>query len=796
MNKLLAMFAAVALVFAALPLAALAALGDAILLRSGAEGEYGSPRALAEADGTVYMLADAVYTLAEGEDEFVRHELALNPDAAGLWEEDALDGETVMRHEAITIIAYEERPCLVVAGIANEYYADGETMGHCETVEGVWLYELTFDGEGRAALGAQIVELEWDDLIYASGDFEELAGIFLPFVMDGTLYLKSYDAGDNEILVATNLASGATELLYAADLTGGLSIEGMCAYKDGKILCETVAWGEPENAVALYALDFGAETLEPLAEFACPSADYPSGLAYRAESDTLYFAMNRETHAMPGIAPESMQAVAEIPVGHIYRATPVLTEDGFYIAADSEAAVRRNTDPALRTTTRLTVQNGYAASLDNAYYAFMNRYGDVEVVLTDSAEDLVQAMLGRSAAVDVYCVDVQSLGYDAAFSRGYMPAIQSDAVSAFVKSCYPFVQEACVKDGQVVAVPVEIYLQSGLGYNPGLLEQLGLSPEDLPGTWAEFFASLEPLAQKVAEVPGASLFAGDDDSASLPERLFGEMMNNYAAYIARPENEFAFDTPTFRTILEAYEGVHWDALGLPLPEEDGWEGEMGASGEMSMAVSAAPVIDADSSALFSMDAYTGADGYTAMSGYDALPLAIGEGAQPQTLASLLVAFVNPYSEHPEEATAFLETLVEEMDGVLKIEISPQNNAPLPKPHYQQELAAYDEQIAMLQKRLETADAQERPALEARIAQYGEQREQYALYDGWQASEESIGRYRAVAESIVLMRNIGLGSGNEEAYYTQMQQYLDGASTAGEFAAGMDRQLQMMMKEGA
>lgn len=99
------------------------------------------------------------------------------------------------------------------------------------------------------------------------------------------------------------------------------------------------------------------------------------------------------------------------------------------------------------------------------------------------------------------------------------------------------------------------------------------------------------------------------------------MMNNYAAYIARPENEFAFDTPTFRTILEAYEGVHWDALGLPLPEEDGWEGEMGASGEMSMAVSAAPVIDADSSALFSMDAYTGADGYTAMSGYDALPLA-------------------------------------------------------------------------------------------------------------------------------------------------------------------------------
>ena len=145
--------------------------------------------------------------------------------------------------------------------------------------------------------------------------------------------------------------------------------------------------------------------------------------------------------------------------------------------------------------------------------------------------------------------------------------------------------------------------------------------------------------------------------------------------------------------------------------------------------------------------------------------------------------------------AFLETLVREMNGVLKIHLSPENNEPLPKAQYQQELDAYDEQLAMLRKQLETADADTAGALEARIAQYEEQRERFARYDGWLASDQSIARYRSIAGNIAIKRNIGLSGDNEEAYYTQMQQYLDSAIPADVFIAGMDGQLQMMMKEG-
>ena len=77
--------------------------------------------------------------------------------------------------------------------------------------------------------------------------------------------------------------------------------------------------------------------------------------------------------------------------------------------------------PAQRAQTRLIIQNGYTASLENAYYDFMAARGDVEATLTDFGGDLVQSLLGKSQEVDIYCADAQLPAYEAALSRG-LPA--------------------------------------------------------------------------------------------------------------------------------------------------------------------------------------------------------------------------------------------------------------------------------------------------------------------------------------------------------------------------------------
>lgn len=106
----------------------------------------------------------------------------------------------------------------------------------------------------------------------------------------------------------------------------------------------------------------------------------------------------------------------------------MITSGGLYAAADYDTLVRRNTDPAQRAPKRLTVYDTYSDAVESAYYAFASRYGDVEVVVTAQAGDILQAMLTRSAAVDVYCLGASSEEYDALYRRGFLPP--SDVESA------------------------------------------------------------------------------------------------------------------------------------------------------------------------------------------------------------------------------------------------------------------------------------------------------------------------------------------------------------------------------
>ena len=811
-----------------LPVSALAAPGDAILLRSGENGFTGSLRGMAEVDGDLYLLTyEALYTLEAGATTPERHELALVEDAAvdvvepaggetsetdasqtalseavasvlrnfGAQEQAAQDAaggasDNVAQNtnrEAVAILAYGGRPCLVVSQTTVETRGSGDDMEYFSTVDGVWLYELAFNTAGDAVTGEEIVKLDWLDLVQGDGDYEYLAQCTMPFVIDNTLYFRSYDYNGNEFIAMTNLTDGSTDMLYGSELGADVRLDTICPYKDGKLLALSIEWGEDGNTVKLHTINVAEAALEELTEIPSQGYAYPTGLVYREENDTLYFVMNGEVYTMTGMDVSTLQSVAEIPVANVYDAMPIVTDDGFYIAGDYEVVARRNTDPSLRAQISLTVQNNYNTSISNAYYTFTNEHGDVEVIMTQQVEDIVQAMMNRSTAVDIYCLNVSSSEYEAVFSRGYMADLSgSEALTALVESSYPFVQEVCKKDGQVVAIPVEMYT-NGRGYDPAAFERLGLTEEDVPQTWVEFFEGLEPLAEKVAEVPGMSLFETYYDYESVRMTFLNAMINDYMCYISQPENEFAFDTEAFRAALAAYESVDWSALGMPAPDtDDGLAGgviSIGGPGEQEHNV------------VYSSYANVSADSYAVRETFSPLLLRFEEGKDAQINADMYVAFVSPFSENPEEAVAFLETVAGELDDLLKIHISPDNNEPVKSPYYETSLAEYDQMIADAKEQLAQADEADKPNFEELVAQYEQYREEYMQYGAWSASEESIARYRTFASHIRVTRNIGLGGENADEFYELTSQYMDGMISADEFITGVDRKLQMMMKEG-
>lgn len=779
MKKLLSLILMLAVTL--LPISALAASGDAILLRQGEDGYNSSVFSIAEVEGAIYALTyDGLYVFASGETKPVHYDFPLSSTV----DDGDDDEDTAVSRSVSALIAYEGRPCVIVAGMETEYEGVGEERMEYSTVEGVWLCELTLE-DGKAAVGEELTELDWFDLVQG-GDSEYLNQCDLPTVVGDTLYFASYDESSMRVLVATDLTDGDTDVYYPADLGAEISLDSFCAYKDGQLLALETEWGEDESAVKLYAIDVENEEATALLTLATGENASATGLAYRADTDTVYCIMDGEICAMTGMDVSTLQRVAEAPISYISSAAPIITGDGFYIAADYEALVRRNTDPAQRAQTRITVQDMGAGAITDAYYAFGENHGEVEVVLLQRTEDVVQAMMNRSTDVDIYCVNVDSVEFDAVYSRGYMAELTgSESISAFLDRCYPFAREVCEKDGEAVAVPVMLYMD-GRGYDPEAFARLGLTEEDVPKTWAEFFGSLGSLAAKIAEEPGMTLFEGFSDYETARMTFLSAMIADYMDYISLPENEFAFDTEAFRAALAAYEAVDWSNLGLPAPDvDDGLSGgviEIGGRTEHNT--------------LYSPYTNVSADGYAARSAFRPLLLSFAEGEQPHISATLYVAFVNPFSEHRDTAISFLETVTEELDDLTRIHLCPDENEPVRSPWYEDNLKGFDQSVADAEEQLAKAETEEeRQAYEELIEEYKQYREDYLKYDAWTASEESIAIYREYAPSIRVKRNIGMGGENSQAFYDLQQQYTDGMISADEFIRGVDGKLQMMVKEG-
>ena len=776
MKKLLALMLAAALLFAFVS-AGLAAAGDAVLLRGGSDGFSGNIRNLAYADDTLYVLADgALYTFEGEQTTPARYELEPAPAEEGT-EKDAMRSVDVQ-----AVVAHEGRPCAVAIQSMTEPYAeDGETF-YSVSLENAGLFAIEFDAQS-ARLGEEIALFDWEDVLQ-TGESDCVFECFFPFVSGGCFYKSSYDSSGRNFLMATDLGDGSCTAFYYMDLPGGDGIARFFPYREGELLYMANVWTNAGSVIRFYRFAPESGAVEELCEL--PGGDNSvDGPVYDGAADAIYYVQNGELCMMTGFDPDTIRPVAEFPLNSVHS-TPVITSGGLYAAADYDTLVRRNTDPAQRAPKRLTVYDTYSDAVESAYYAFANRYGDVEVVVTAQAGDILQAMLTRSAAVDVYCLGASSEEYDALYRRGFLPAL-SDVESAaeLVENCYPFVREACMKDGEVVAVPTQLHLNAALYYDLAAFERLGLTAEDVPATWPELFDALQPLAER-AMAAGMALFETYESRDYLPQMLFSGMFQEYSAYVAQPGNELTYDTPAFRTALDAYEAVNWDALGLlSVDEIDGLrDGEILFGG------------DAEHNVLFGTSGSIGAETWVASEAYQWLPLGFSRDIGPQIVAEMTVAFVNPYSENPAEARAFVETLAARTDGVLRLELSAQSDEPVPCASFESELAAYEQMIADVGAALETAKGEEKALYEERLAAFEQEREDYLREDGWEASAESVSLYRERAQYIALSRNIGLSGAGGEEILTLLNRYANGMIAQDALISGLDSRLQMMQRENA
>ena len=699
---------------------ALAAPGDAILLQSGEDG-FTVASSFALIGDTLYALSSAsLFTV---------------PAAGGDSMEYAIDTAALTTQENGRFIPAN----VIAAGDAPLVYGY-ECVGDEEDYCNFALYRVEL-AEGVARLTPQIA-LPVENMVEYMGIFAMPRQLYAPFVLDGKMVARSYDAGSS--IAVVDLASGELTLIE-----GLLPLfQWLIPYQDGAALA--IAYDDLAGTAAI---------------------------CYAEDDDALFFAMDGELYKMEGMQPESLLPVAALPLTGETNALPVLTQDGFLIAGDSMTILRRNTDPSQRADALLNIQQNYHAVVEGAFKSFAEAHPEIELNLVESHEDIIQAMLTQSSTMDVFALCTADAAYSALFERGYMAELTDSApIAQMVQAMYPAIQNAVCKEGEVYALPVEMHTGRGLiSYNAELWASLGYAPEEFPQTWPAFLRLLAQL--------GSAVEAGKMDALApyysidgFREELFRAMLDAYMLYISQPGREFQLDTPLFREMAEAFEAIDFAALGFP------------ETVDLESAAAPEDVL---------IELFTNfTAGINSSSAYRIAPLAMQEGETPLIAVQLYAVFVNPYSANRDLAIAFLEEIAAQQDPLFLAHTTPGKNDAVPNEHYAESLAVYDAEIASLEERLDSAeDEAQKAALQAEIELSEQYRAEFEANNRYLADEASIAAYRELAEFLAVTPFWGLDEETSIEYDTAIREYLSGLTGIDEFIAHIDQKLKMIVLEG-
>ncbi len=766
-KRFFAAFLALALLIFALP--ALAGAGDITIYRSNQSGYSETMRSLAYLDGTLYLFpysGDHYYTWTR---------------ESGVMTEYPFDPDPTMRSDG----GYSDLRCIMAGEdglyallISNDPTGDETGM---TSIGDVTLSRIMFADDGTASLD-EGVSLDWGDMISYSDEYEYSREVRNPFINADTFTFTTYgESGVSNEIFAYDIETGDYTQYEAETDAGALDIQNYCSYGDGVGLIDTYDYSSDTRVVSFYTVDLASGEVAPAFDMPVDNYNLPMNLLYDEKNDMLYYTLNGELVRIKGGDPATAESVAAVQIDSWSDLSPALTDDGYFICSDYQSVIARSTDPSARAAQTLTVYTGYEQALEGAYYTFAAKHADTDVVLAQSYSDMTEAMMNQSAAVDIYTVQVNDSAYGALFDRGYLAELtDSDKLMSLVSQMYPGIQSAVMKDGALVALPVQMYAGNSMSYNPAALEKLGLTEDDMPKTWVEYFQLLQKLPDLMGDT-GVTAFEGYMTQTDARNNLFYSLLSAYMLYIKNTDGaEMAFDTPIFADALAELEKIDFTELGLPEEYDD----------------DSSYSYDEDTRARILFQTYADISISNYQDAY-ATPLLLSfqEDEPPMIETYLTVAFVNPYSQHRDLAIEYLEDTVDNMDKNFLTSVCPDRNDPIKNASYDETVTYYEDQIASIQEELDKADEASKADWQTQLDQYNEYFAEFQENGAWDASAESIARYRAYAQYMVVSKYFGLDDSNMGEFYDQIQQYLNGTIDASTMCKNIDKKLKMMLMEG-
>ena len=386
--------------------------------------------------------------------------------------------------------------------------------------------------------------------------------------------------------------------------------------------------GEDGGEVRFYLLDMNAGEAQRGPALSCMDPQSFGCLAVAGER--LGFVLDEQWWEMDGLDGEP-QALARTGLQPYLGSWGLLTEEGALLADPMEATALQ---PGAATENTLTVQTNGRDWVGSVTRRLGQEQG-IEVEVSSrylSYGELSQAMLTGSDEFDVYVTPLSWPDYDALYDKGYLVPLEDEELKAWAARVYPGMAEAFTRDGDLVAIPVEIDIE-GMTYNPRVTQALGIS--ELPTTMREFFHLLAQLSHSDL----GDYFVLDPYEPNLKKTMLYWFLGKalFASQQLEDTRGF-FNTPEMRATLEEFEQINFDAF------PQGWEDGDDYTKDVLF-----------SSNILNCDWYYW---YQGVYHSDAIvmPLSVQPGQPGFLYASMCVAIINPHTRHPQAARLLLKAL--------------------------------------------------------------------------------------------------------------------------------------------
>lgn len=743
-----------ALILALACVPAMAAQGDAILGNSQEDSLYFNY--CFSVENTLYMATyNEIYTYRIGDADLKAYEYEMPQLPSGSYEVNSLpfaDGDKVY---AINLIV--------------EY---GEDV----SFNGAQMVELSFKDDGTAVFG-EARDVDWSKLVsqYEDGEYpiipEALVG------MGGRVFIRYYDDIGNHKVGVLDMTSGQFREVEALE-----TAFTFLPYKDGTLLAELYDM-ETDQTAKLAAYDPATDSVETLGEFAVEDYSPLMGLAYDSAADAIYCVKAGEICPLDLQAGEIGAGLTDMPL-EAYGSAPACILEGGYYAYCSNGVAIRNLDPAQKAQGRMKINDTFwNESITNAYYRFANANGDISMVLSREYSEsaaLLENMMNRDSSIDLYVINTSSAEFDALYNRGYLMDMDgSEKAKALAQRMYPSIRDRLSVDGKLVALPLSAYAW-GLGINEKALNALGMKLEDVPGNWPEFLDFLSGLAGPMKNNEFVHLFYSGCSVTDARYDLLVAILEDYQRYLNHTDIGAGYNTELLRGLLNKLEQMDFEALGCT-PDEEG-ETEF------------VDMMDDYSEDSVLLQTGTGCSIGNFYSEYVPVLLSVTPEATPYMEMDVTVLIINPYTQNPEAALAFVDEVVDNLPSALLYSIDPNLSEPIRGELNETTLKEAQEELNALRAEYESAPAEDKQSLEQDVRE-SEETLTYIEENLWDVSPKELEWYRAHDDDIIVGDFNWLYS--EEAGEAQelLDQYHDGQLGIDELLSGIDSKVQMMLLEG-